>query len=467
MRQFSYVFCFYFLIFCGIQAQENKELEVLTFQEYIGYVKQYHPLAKMASLQIDEATAKLVKARGGFDPKITVDYDRKKFKSTTYYDQLNATFKIPTWYGVEFKANFEENSGVYLDPSLTVPEDGLYSAGVSLSLVQGLLTNERMAVLRKAKAYQNQAEGQRDLEINELLLEAGNTYLDWVKAVNEEKIYTDYLQNAEQRFVAVRQSYEAGDKAAIDTTEAKITWQNRNLGLKEAQLKVRKAQLKVSNYLWIQDVPVELQPSVLPRFPEDEVLERSLSIMQTDTTNLWQNHPKIRTLEAKINGLKIDRNLKLNKLLPKLELQYNFLSTAYDDASSFNTSNYKAGVNFSFPLFLRKERGNLRLAKIKLNNADFQIKQTRLTLQNKVRSIEAEISNLAEQILLTTDLVVNYNKMVNAETRKFEMGDSSLFLINSREKSLIEARLKQNALQIKSLSARASLLNALGVALGG
>ena len=31
-------------------------------------------------------------------------YNTKEFKNTEYYDELNAAFKIPTWYGVEFKA---------------------------------------------------------------------------------------------------------------------------------------------------------------------------------------------------------------------------------------------------------------------------------------------------------------------------------------------------------------------------
>ena len=52
-----------------------------------------------------------MKARGGFDPKIEVDYDRKEFKETEYWDRLNATFKIPTYFGIELKGNFEQNEG--------------------------------------------------------------------------------------------------------------------------------------------------------------------------------------------------------------------------------------------------------------------------------------------------------------------------------------------------------------------
>ena len=93
--------------------------EILTLSEYLGYVKSFHPVVKQANLVINEGEAKLLKARGAFDPKLEVDFDKKEFKNTEYYDKLNAAFKIPTWYGIEFKGKYEENSGAFLNPEST------------------------------------------------------------------------------------------------------------------------------------------------------------------------------------------------------------------------------------------------------------------------------------------------------------------------------------------------------------
>ena len=60
-------------------------------------------------------------ARGGFDPKIEVDFNKKQFKDKEYYSILNSSFKIPTWYGIEIKAGFDNNEGIYLNPENTVP----------------------------------------------------------------------------------------------------------------------------------------------------------------------------------------------------------------------------------------------------------------------------------------------------------------------------------------------------------
>ena len=438
----------------------------LSYEEFIGYVKAYHPLMKQANLRLTEGEASLIRARGGFDPKIEVDYDRKEFKGTEYWDVLNTTFKIPTWYGLEFKANFEQNSGEFLNPELSVPDGGLYSAGVSLDIARGFLINERMANLRKAKFFRERTQADRDLLLNDLIFEATKAYLDWLQAYNEEQIYDQFLDNALIRFEGVKQSVTAGDKAAIDSTEAKITFQNRQLNLEAARLKRIKTQLKTSNFLWLNDTPLEIQENVIPLPPPLEILTASLALEGiSDPETLVENHPKLRSLQAKINELEVDRSLKRNKLLPRLTLEYNFLSGDPDNLNSFNTAEYKGGVTFRMPLFMRKERGDLGLANVKLQDANLDRLNASLSLQNKITSANQEINSLETQQSLIISIVANYQQLVRAEERKFELGESSLFLVNSREQKLIEARLKENDLSVKSLLATAKLYNALGLTL--
>ncbi|WGK64707.1 TolC family protein [Croceiramulus getboli] len=452
------------MVVAGQQAPEIRS--VLTFEEYLGYVKRYHPLIKQAELALSVGEANLLRARGGFDPKFEVDYDRKKFKGTEYYDQFNATFKIPTWYGVELKANFEENTGEFLNPDLTVPDGGLYSAGVSLSLAQGLLINERMASLKQAKYFLEQSQADRELLVNQLIFEASLAYFSWLEAVNERLIYSNFQENASVRLAAVKRSIEEGDKAAIDSTEAGITVQNRRLELEMATLKAQKARLAMSTYLWLDDVPLEVQEGVFPTRPEREVLVSSLGAVNVlNIEELLAASPKLRSLEAKLEGLRVDRRFKRNKLLPVIDVQYNFLSTEYDQLSTFNTANYKAFVNASIPIFLRKERGELKLADYKVQDTEFEQLSTALTLENKIEAVKAEIQSLQTQNEYIENIVRDYQTMVDAEERRFFLGESSLFLINSREQSLIDAQLKANKLLVELLTSRAKWYNTLGFSL--
>jgi outer membrane protein TolC len=443
-------------------SQSTSDDSMLTFREYLGYVKNFHPIAKQAELTVSVGEANLLRSRGAFDPKINVDYNRKEFKDTEYYDQLNTTFKIPTWYGIELKADFENNSGQFLNPEGFIPDDGLYSAGISASLLQGLLINDRMATLKTAKFFREQTKADRDILVNQILFDAAMAYFNWLKTYQEAQVYNNFLENAQIRFQGIRRSALAGNIAAIDTIEAKIAVENRKLSLEQANLELFKKRLELSNFLWINDVPVELQQEVIP--DENPALDIDTSFetmgLTLDQFTL-ENHPKLRSLNFKIEALDVDRRLKANKLLPRLDATYNFLTETPEIARSLNTFNYKGGINFELPLFLRKERGDLRLAKFKVQDAKFDLKNEEVTIQNKVVAIFSALESFERQNELIATIVQDNKTLLNAEERKFSFGESSLFLINIRELNLINAELKSIEVQNKYFETKAKLFNSL------
>jgi hypothetical protein len=91
-------------------------------------------VAKQAQLQLEKGEANVLKARGGFDPRINSDLDQKYYKGSQYYSLFNSGLKIPTWYGIEFGAGFEQNQGSNLNPENILPQSGLAYAGMSVVL---------------------------------------------------------------------------------------------------------------------------------------------------------------------------------------------------------------------------------------------------------------------------------------------------------------------------------------------
>lgn len=240
----------FFLFFSVTIFAQNTSgaLNQLTYEEYLGYVKKFHPLVKSANLNISNAQANLMMARGGFDPKIEVDFDKKQFKNTEYYSILNSTFKIPTWYGIEFKAGFNNSEGMYLNPENTIPNQGISSFGISVPLGQGLLINQRMADIRKAKIQLNLSQAERKLEAIKVLYEASVAYFNWKRNYSEVQLYESYLINAEKRLKGVSSLILNGDKPAIDSVEANIIVRNRKLSLEDSRLKLAKSKLELSNF---------------------------------------------------------------------------------------------------------------------------------------------------------------------------------------------------------------------------
>lgn len=427
-----------------------------SFNEFLGYVKKFHPLVKQADLKLNEAQAALMQARGAFDPKIEVDYTEKQFKNSAYYSILNSSFKIPTWYGIELKAGFDNAEGIYVNPENTLPNSGLTSLGISIPIGQGLLINQRMADLKKAKLALNLNAAERNLQAVEVLYEAGLSYLNWKRSFDEVQLYQTYLNNAKFRYDGVAALIKAGDKPAIDSVEAGITVKNRKLNLEQAVLKYTKAKLDLSNFLWMENnIPLELNENLQPEKWISKTIKTSLQIDELQTINL-DNHSKIQALDAKIALLKVDRKLKSNALLPKLDVSYNYLSEP-NYLDNYRFENYKIGLNFSFPLFLRKERGSLKLADIKIQDSEFGLQFERKNLENKLKSQQQEIISLQKQQSINNELVRDYSKLLTAEDRMFELGESSLFIINARENTLVSAQLHAIALENNFLNALIAL----------
>jgi len=450
---------FFLLFSIKIVAQTTTaSFKELTFDEYLGFVKKYHPLVKSANLNISNAQANLMVARGGFDPKIEVDFDKKQFKNSEYYSILNGSFKIPTWYGIELKAGFDNSEGIYLNPENTLPNQGLTSLGISVPLGQGLFINQRMADLRKAKIQMQLSQSERKLQAISVLYAASIAYFNWKRNFSEVQLYENYLKNAETRLNGVSSLILNGDKPQIDSVEANIIVRNRKLSLEDSQLKLAKSKLELATFLWLENnVPIELQENIIPEKEINETIKESLKTNELlqDNPSL-ENHPKINALESKIGILEVERKLKSNSLLPKIDLGYHYLSEP-NAFNNTNFNNYKLGLNFSFPLFLRKERGSLKLAKFKTQETQFELDLQRIQIKNKIKAQQIEINSLSRQKKIIDELVNDYTTMLTSEERLFSLGESSIFLINTRENNLISSQLASLNLENRYFVSNADL----------
>lgn len=435
---------------------------VFSYDEYLGFVKKFHPLVKIANLEISQAQANLLQARGAFDPKIEADFNSKDFKGNSYYSVFNGSFKIPTWYGIELKAAFENNQGLYLNPEQTLPNTGLTSVGITIPVLQGLVINQRMADLKKAKAQIKLSQAQQKMQAIEVLYEASLAYFNWKKNHDEVKLYETYVQNASIRLSGVQKLIEQGDKPAIDSIEAGITLKNRQLNLEESRFKLIKSKLELANFLWTTDnLPLELDEKLIPELNLHESISSILktNALQLSTFSL-DSHPKINALETKIEMLNIDKKLKANMLLPKLDVGYSYISEP-TYFSNYRFQDNKIGINAYFPVFLRKERGALKLAKQKIQAQEFELSLAKIQLSNKVNAQQKEINTVAKQKNIISELVIANTALLNAEEKLFNAGESSLFLINTRENNLVSAQLNQISIENRFLQSHVELFKTL------
>lgn len=218
--------------------------------------------------------------------------------------------------------------------------------------------------------------------------------------------------------------------------------------VEQAKLALRNAGLRLSNHLWDPyQRPLELMPEVTP----DPMELRSASqVLPADSTvaRVIEEHPTMLMTRARIDQLEVDRRLRAEMLKPEVGLKYQWLGDATANAATPDDG-HLVGLGFRMPLLLRRERGELSIARLRLTDAELGLDRDRTMLRNKVRERINEIQALGNQVAIGAAMVRDYERLLAGETQRFRAGESSLFLVNGRELPLIESRLKQVDLELK------------------
>ena len=438
----------------------NSQTVILHPDTFLTDVVRYHPLANRAALRNDMAAAELVKSKGLLDPFLNSNVQQKYFGGKDYYSLVNGELKIPTFYGIDFKTGYDLNRGVFLGPENSTPDNGLIYGGISLPLGQGLLIDERRATIRNARTGLEIGRLEEVDIKNELLYNASYQYWQWFRAFNILKILEEANTVASQRYDAVKNFAINGDRPSIDTIEAGIQVQNIRVSLIASQLDLQQSQNTLATFLWNENgLPTGSPVNNLP-LNTDEVFNSQENDLSNLISGLNINaHPYLGQLKNKLIQLDTDLKMKKDKLKPRLNIQYNPLSEALGSRTitDYNINNYKWGLEFKMPLFLRKERGDVKLADIKIRDTELDLQQKTIELEAKLNNYIAEWNNTINQIDVFSQAVNQYRQMLEAERRLFDLGESSLFLINTREQAYIQANVKLTELIAKNRMAYYSI----------
>jgi outer membrane protein TolC len=457
------IFIFLLSLIAGFAAAQTDSS--LSVDQFLDVVKKHHPMAQSAELQTARGEANLLMSRGAFDPKAFADVAQKYFREKQYYGLVNGGLKVPTWFGIELEGGIEQNEGEFLNPENNTPSAGLYYAGISIPVGQGLFIDERRAQLNQAKIYREMTKAQRELMLNELMFEAGVAYWEWFVAWHQESVYREAYQKAVERSEAVKGGAELGDRPLIDTLEVSIQVQNRLLALREAELQVANSRAQMEVFLWAEGtIPLELSENTAPlKLEELNVAELSENI-PAEVQVAIDSHPQLVANRLSIDQLEVERRWKAEQLKPELNLKYNPITEAVggDAVDQVSTNNYTWGLQFEMPILLRKERGALQLAEIKLRESDFKLQNKAAELQFKLKAALNELQTLSGQATTYNRTVSDYRQLVEGERELFTIGESSLFMVNSRELGLISAEVKYIEIFAKQFKAALKVDYALG-----
>ena len=408
-----------------VQLQTKRD-SLLRFDGFLQLVSDKNPAINQYKSVIKQADARVQSSAGGFDPKLYSELSKKQFDSKTYYQKWETGIEYKTPSPFTFIAGFQENDGQFLNPENNTGKNRLWHMGVQMDLGRGLLTDEQRTRYDVSLSKQKYIQSDIAEQLNSFYLETSTVYWKWAESYSIWDLYKTMHQLAVERKKGLVTGFERGDRSAADTLEAHVLVRQRWLQMQEAFLKFNETQLKIEAY--------SNQINLTPFFPESHSLN-DLTQLNADDIELKQlidNHPIRKQYAAKIDANKSELKLKWEQIRPELKLYYNYLSNS--NQLQFEIGEQATmGFKFSLPLFLRKERGGIQEYKAKIKEAESALEWAELKLN---AALEQEIVGVNTQLQLylnNKSYAEELLQLLQYEKQLFDIGESSLFIVNQRE----------------------------------
>ncbi len=435
----------------------------LLLEQVFQIIDDRHPKLRGSVIERQVATAKRLEKQGAFDPILAISTDYLRYNSSSKRGKVSEAFGIGTEVnfltrsGIKFFAASNLNLGATKSPLSATGDAGEYTFGLKVPLFRDFRVNAKAVGEQQAFLGETQAEIGITQTRLELFRKAADDYWNWVAAKRRLDVARNLLKLAEIRNDAIRQRTIAGDLPPIDAVEAEQEVQRRQAALAKAERDFQKAQFKLSLSLWLDDVTTQPLPD------EGSVLDVTLQLEPTAVTDAeiqdaiqlaLQRRPELQAIAVLRDVTRLDLDLARNQRRPILDFA---LVPGRDLGPGGIGTTLKAGFIFELPLRQRTADGRIAQAQLKLQKLDLEERTLRQQIITEINDTASAINTAWQRYLATKRELEAAIVLERGENQRFLLGDSSLFLVNQRERATAEARNKLIDVQAEYEQARTAL----------
>lgn len=419
---------------------------LISYNEFVELVKQEHPLAKKAQNIASIGQFQKYSANGNFDPQLNAGLENKFYNGKNYYTLANAELKQAIYTGQSLKVGYEYGQGNQINPGDITPVNGLPYVGLEVSLLQGLMIDKKRYEVLKSQQYKKLLETESQVSLNELLINAAETYINWLKDFSLAEANKQFVEMSVQRLEALKALSEIGEKPSIDTVEANILNQSRLIEYYNSLINLNKSSYGLYSYLWKNDSNVVI-PDAKPKDVLSALTVKCLQALSVTDQLTTEQNPGVLYYQYKQNIFQIEKRYKRELIKPKLDLKYNILANSNYNSNFLN--NYKWGAGFSMPVFLRTSINDFKIAQLHVKNNEYEWNNKSTELKNKMSAARNNLKLLLDQLETAKKTRSYCQLLLEAEKIKFDHQESSQFLLNARESKLLESEIKYIEVQSK------------------
>ncbi len=429
----------------------------LTLEGSLDNVERNLPAFLSAETDVQSAAGEERAALGSFDPNLRA---RGVSIPVGGYPQTRADVGVdlPTaLWGSTFSAGYRLGIGdiqSYYQERATF-SDGEFRAGVAVPLVRnGPIDRRRASLTRATLSKEAAAEALEATRIDVRRL-TRLRFAEWLAAHQRRDVAKHLLTLAEQRTVQLERRATAGDVAKIDILDNQRAVAQRRALLAQGDRGVVGTAYELGLFLRdTQGRPQRLDTDT----PERPALPQPGA---PDFTGALSTRPDLKRLSAILKQQEVELRFSRNQVLPAVDFGLNVTQdvgvSTPSAPSKLGPTELELTLSIDLPLFLRQPLGRLTQAQAANEKARLALQAATERAEVEMRDALVALTTSLTRVETTDEEVQLSERLEAAEKRRFDLGDSNLFLVNLREQGTAEAQLRRIEAELDARRADAQL----------
>ncbi len=344
--------------------------------------------------------------------------------------------------------------------------------GFSQNLLNGFGYRANAKFIRIAKNDLKLADSTFKQQVITTVVNVANLYSDLVSFKENVRVAQQALTYAEKLLADNKRQVEIGTLAPIEVVRAESEVASDEQALIVAQTSYQQQQelLKtaISKHVDADLTAATVEPT--DKFPEpkpDDIPPLETALHQAEA-----NRPELVQTDISIRNQEITVQASRNGLLPFLNVWGTYAPTGLSGnqivngqvvpgglwqslGQSFraNYPDYEFGMTLQVPLRNRQAQADMTVALLQQRQLRVQLQQQKNTVAQDVRNAEIAVTQARAQVAAAIKATRLQQETLDAEQKKFQLGESTVFLVIQTQRDLATA--EGNEVKARSAYAKA------------
>lgn len=466
------------------QTSQERTVLTLTMEEAEAMALEANLGLKADRVAPAIAAENLAQARSAFIPSLSTSFSRSSSEraSTSVFEgsatslttkgmsvstQVNQT--LP-WFGSQFQVSW--NGGRNETTDAFARYNPTLNSGLRVNFTQPLLAGFKIdgsrASVTTAERNRSIADIQLEQNIVNTRVQVQFAYLNLISAVENLKVAKQNLDLANESLRQNQAKVEVGTMAPIDVIEAEAEVARNEESTIIAESSVATAEDALRALIFEPSRPDYWDVSLVPS--DTPVLQETPVDINAAIANALQNRTDLDVARKQLEITDINLRLLRNQTLPSVDLSVNYSAsgtggtqnTFSNDfppvllsstergfgsvfADAFRNTNpaWTVGVGISYPLGKSSTEAALASRRLEKQRAEINLREAELQVTTAVRDAGRQVSTNFKRVQVTQVAKERAQRQLDAEQKRFEVGLSTTFQLQQRQRDLASARIAE------------------------